>query len=487
MKRLAPFICIIVAFILAACATVVPEITENVQNNEPEAPEEPITVPEQPSESATVPETPEYTVDFGGRDFTIAMYNNDLFLPEYDSSPISNKILERNANVEREYNVKITSLEGVTKENFVSEITARYNAGLFCGDLLVIPNYMLPLFVSSDQLMSVKALPFVDLNADCYNREATDAATIGNFVHAVYGDMTYLPDKSTCVFFNKDFVESHNLLSPYEMEKRGDWTWDSFDVLAKAVINDVNNNHIADFDDVYGLCSSYSRLEMVDIMWASCGEQFFENNPPNSPKMIFNTEKTQKIIDKIRRLLYNEVDKIYIYSVEGLSGYELFKQGRALFCIDTLDKASDLSAVGINFGIMPLPKPDRNSEYRTYMDSSSQAVCVLNNIPDSDFTGTILQAIAESSSFNNTDYYKKYYVTNFLTDNSSALMLDEIFKNPYYDLATVLGSSYPEIAAASDEIILSHLSTGISFDTLYEQNVAPFNSFAKNQFTYKGD
>lgn len=487
MKKSAlPFFCILTAFVFFACVTVAPEIIDKTDEN--------AVITEQnitPSISANISESqnnmPSSTVNYGGREFTIAMYNDKLFLPQADSSPISNKLLERNTAVEQAYNIKIKALDGLDQSNFISEINTRYNAGLFCGDLLVIHNYMLPLFVAEKQLMSVKALPFVNLEADYFDTAAINAATVGNFVHAAYGDLTYLPDKSTCVFFNKDFVDSHNLLSPYEMEEMNTWTWDNLNVLAKAAIQDVNNNRIADFDDIYGLCSSYSRLEMVDIMWASCGEPFFENNPPYSPKMIFNNEKTQNIIDKIRRLLYNEVDKIYIHSAQGLSGYELFLQGRSLFCIDTLDKASELSAAGINFGIMPLPKLNKKSEYRSYMDSSAYAVCVLNNIPDSDFTGTILQKIAEESSFNNADYYKKYYITNFLTDNSSALMLDKIFKNPYYDLATSLGDCYPEIAAASDEIILSHLSTGISFDTLYTQNVETFDNFVKTSFTYKGE
>lgn len=487
-KTILPYFIIAVFFLLAACATVGSEFSQNnLENNIPENADDKFA---DISDSTVIPGVShdnDVIMDYGEREFTIAMYNNSLFLPQADSSPISNKILERNAKVEKAYNIKIKALEGLDKQNFVTELNSRYASGLFCGDLLVIPNYMIPLFVSQNMLMSVKSLPFTHLDAECFNKQAINSATIGNFVHAVYGDLTYLPDKSTCVFFNKDFVNSHNLLSPYEMEKKGTWTWDSFDVLAKAVIKDMNNNRVADFDDVYGLCSSYSRLEMVDIMWASCGEPFFENNPPYSPKMIFNTQKTQNIIDKIRRLLYNEVDKIYIYNVQGLSGYELFLQGRGLFCIAPLDKASEVSAAGINFGIMPLPKFDRKSEFRSYMDESADAVCVLNNIPDSDFSGRILQKMAEESSFNNTEYYKKYYVTNFLTDNSSALMLDEIFKNPYYDLATTLGSSYPEVAAASDEIIFSHLATGISFDTLYEQNIEPFESFAKNSFTYKGE
>ncbi|MBE6689137.1 MAG: hypothetical protein E7588_07680 [Ruminococcaceae bacterium] len=481
-KTILPFFCIFTLFILIACTTIGPELIEGDNDipNETNDFHEQITGDEQSSPTDVI-------YDYNARDFTIAMYNDSLFLPQANSSPISNKILERNAKVEKAYNINIKSLEGVNKDNFVAELHSRYAAGLFCGDLLVIPNYMLPLFVSQNQLMSVKALPYTDLSADCFDKAAIDSATIGNFVHAVYGDLTYLPDKSTCVFFNKDFVQEYNLLSPYEMEKKGTWTWDSFDVLAKAVIKDVNNNRIADFDDIYGLCSSYSRLEMVDIMWASCGEPFFENNPPYAPKMIFNNEKTKNIIDKIRRLLYNEVDKIYIYGVQGLSGYELFLQGRGLFCIAPLDKASEISAAGLNFGIMPLPRLTKKTDFRSYMDDSADAVCVMNNIPDSEFSGRILQKLASESSFNNIDYYKKYYVTNFLTDNSSALMMDEIFKNPYYDLATTLGACYPEIAAASDEIIFSHLATGISFDTLYEQNIQPFESFAKTSFTHKGE
>lgn len=479
-KLILPVLFILILTLLVACVTVMPQFKQPINEN--------LNSGNSGNNSASQNGLPtEIIYNYQGREFTVAMYNHEMFLPEPDSSPLSNQILQRNVRVEQAYNIKIKALDGLTKENFVSELNKRYNAGLFCGDLLVIPNYMMPLFISQNQLMSVKALPFVDLNADCFDKAATDSATIGNFVHAVYGDFTYLADKSVCVFFNKDLVQSNDLTSPYQMEKGDEWTWDNFDTMAKTVRIDTNKNRKADFEDIFGLSSSYSKADITDIVWAACGEAFFDNNPPYSPKMIFDTEKTQNIIDKIRRLLYNDVSKIYINDTKSVSGYDLFLEGRSVFCIAPLDSADEVSAAGINFGIMPLPKLDTQDDYHSFADSSRLAVCVMNNIPDSEFSGRILQKIAEESDFDSIDFCKKYYTTNFLTDNSSAVMLDKIFHNPYYDLATTLGDCYPEIASASNDIIFSHVSTGISFDNLYQQNLKRFDSFAKTSFTYKGE
>jgi len=426
--------------------------------------------------------------DYGQRIFTVASYNEELFLPSPESSPISDKILDRNKEVEKAFNIRIQPLENVTKANFIYEINSRYNSGLPCGDIVCIPNYMLPLFVSQKSLMSIKALPGINLDAECYNKKAIDSATIGNFVHAMYGDITYMPDKSVCMFFNKDFVSQNELTSPYDMQKDGSWTWDTVIELAKQVKVDVNWNYKKDFTDIYGISSSYQDDTLTDIVWASCGNPYFSNTPPYMPKMNFNNEKTQIVIDKIRRLLYNDVNKVYFSNTPDSDGEDLFIQGRSLFCIAPLEKASAFSAAGINFGIMPLPEYEGGSgQYYSYVDSSAQAVCVLNNITDSDFTGTILQYIAENSSFNNSDYYKKYYVTNFLTDNSSALMLDKIFANPYLDLSSTLGEAYQEVGAASSDIIHANLSTGAAFNTLYDLNNRQFETFVKNNFTYKGE
>lgn len=431
----------------------------------------------------------EYTPihDYEQRIFTVAAYNEELFLPSPDSSPISNKILERNADVEKAFNIKILPIENVTKENFIYEISSLYNSGLPCGDILCIPNYMLPLFVSQKSLMSVKAMPHINLEAECYNKSANDSATIGNLVHAVYGDLTYMPDKSVCIFFNKDLFVQNGLTSPYDMHKNGTWTWDSVSELVKQTKADVNKNYKMEFTDMYGMSSSYSRDVLTDIMWASCGNHYFDNTPPYMPKMNFNNEKTQIIIDKIRRLLYNDVDKVYSESTAASSGDDLFIQGRSLLCVAPLEKASVFSTAGVNFGIMPLPEYESGFGYHSYVDSSAEAVCIPNNISDSDFTGEILQYIAENSSFNNSDYYKKYYVTNFLTDNSSALMLDKIFANPYTDIASTLGEAYQEVGAASSDIIHANLSTGAAFAPLYDLNARQFETFVKNNFTYKGE
>ncbi len=426
-------------------------------------------------------------IDYGGREFTIAMYDSRLFLPALDSSPISLKILERNAKIENDYNIKFKALEGLTKENFFSDINTLYNADLFCGDLLVIPNYMIPLFVSQKMLMSVKALPFIELSPDYYDSSAVNSATLGNFVHAVYGDFTFMPDKNICVFFNKNLISQYSIQSPYEQDIPGTWTWESLEKNAAYIHENANAPRTSSSERIYGFSSSYSELEMTDIMFASCSQQFFENNPPYLCKMALNDEKAQNVIDKIRRLLYNDVSKIYIGTQKGISGYDVFLEGRALYCIAPLEKASEISAAGISFGIMPLPKADENSTYRAFTDSSAQAVCVLNNIPDSDFTGKVLQKIAQETDFDSEEYYKNYYITNFLTDNSSSLMLDKIFGNPYYDVAATLGKSYREIASASDELVLSHISTGIDFERLYTQNVETFDKFVSTSFTYKGE
>ena len=77
---------------------------------------------------------------------------------------------------------------------------------------------------------------------------------------------------------------------------------------------------------------------------------------------------------------------------------DMLMDGKALFLVNTLEHADDMSSSGFEFGILPPPKWDEGqSEYYTHAEHGYTVSAVPLDIKDPDMVGTVLCALYQYS------------------------------------------------------------------------------------------
>lgn len=96
--------------------------------------------------------------------------------------------------------------------------------------------------------------------------------------------------------------------------------------------------------------------------------------------------------------------------------------------------------------ILPTPKYDENqSDYCSYVYHGAAMYAVPTSAQDPEFSGFILEALAEESHRSVTDvYYEETLKNKYQRDESSSEMLDIVFRNRIWDMGYLanLGNIY---------------------------------------------
>ena len=120
------------------------------------------------------------------------------------------------------------------------------------------------------------------------------------------------------------------------------------------------------------------------------------------------------------------------YGVDDL--YDMFRDGRVLFWFDNSDRISDFREDDVEFGILPLPKGEGMSEYRT-VGWDSAAVYVPRGAHDTSMADRVIEAMAAlSQKYLKSAFYDKLLKGRSTYDSESRDMIDIIFATKHGDL-----------------------------------------------------
>ena len=107
--------------------------------------------------------------------------------------------------------------------------------------------------VTGGYLYNYDNLPYVDYNAEWWNRRMMDVLRLGS--NTYYGVSDYMIPCPYAIFFNKSLVTDYNLESPYELVYDGQWTIDKLCEMAVAVTTDTDGDGQYTTEDIVGLVS----------------------------------------------------------------------------------------------------------------------------------------------------------------------------------------------------------------------------------------
>lgn len=116
-----------------------------------------------------------------------------------------------------------------------------------------------------------------------------------------------------------------------------------------------------------------------------------------------------------------------------------FSEGRVLFNVAGLVRVTVFRSMETDFGILPMPKLDKDQkEYNSIVSLSNANSISIPTTADAERSGAVIEALSAESYYTLTPaYYDTVLKTKAARDEVSSDMLDIIFANRIFDVATM--------------------------------------------------
>ena len=413
-------------------------------------------------------------LDFGGKAYRVMTYDSNnfsyyFFADEETGDVMNDAIYARRRNVEEALNVV---LQHDLRPDY-TEVVKLLHTAVEAGDDAYDQVFLhcidgVATSASGGYLYNLDELPYVDLEADWWNREQMDALRLGQ--NTYFGVSDYIIPYPFMMYFNREIVESLDLTDPYEAVQAGTWTLDVFAEMAKAAVYDLNGDGSIDYENDRMGFSAIDTSKYISFLPGS--EQFITDRDENGRiRLAMNTEKTQSIIETFHDL--NTLHVGYIASTKHDPQLTM-DTGRVLFYMHGPDELERLRDCDVDFGFIPYPKWDEAQENYHSMDLGG-LMCVPTTITDPEMVGAVMELLAWDSDNNVVPtYYDTLLGSKFAQDETAASMLELIFDSICYEI----GGNYFGFSSGFNELF--YAISNVAFNN----NSADFASFyAKKEKT----
>jgi ABC-type glycerol-3-phosphate transport system substrate-binding protein len=156
---------------------------------------------------------------------------------------------------EAKYNCKIEFVKFGDYGKYVENFTVTSLSGEPFADIV-----RLELFWAFPQLVNKEFIQPIDQWIDASDPKYIDWMRAGgSFKGHQYGMVDSAPSPYG-IFYNKTLVQKLGLEDPYELQQKGEWTWDKFREFSKKATQDTNGDGKT---DVWGLAGAYGKLKTL--------------------------------------------------------------------------------------------------------------------------------------------------------------------------------------------------------------------------------
>lgn len=387
--------------------------------------------------------------DMSGKTFTIIVkggtgtYQSDDFTTDGTlyGDLLNTAVNDRNNKVEEIYKIELNVVKSASINDDIQK-----DLDASSGDYdAIMPNMsFLSRLASEENLYDLNGIKDFDVNAPWYDKNATEAFSIGNAVYFTTGDLTILCKvNAPSILFNKEMLSTHHLPNLYDLVREKKWTFDKMIDLGKQVASVSNEDP---FKNTYGMLTSYGDAM---VMFGASGEKVVDKDENDIPILKFgSTERSLSIAQTVLKTM-EEGDNWLVfaqspafYNDKGQTDWDyslrIFSEGHALFrpsyfsATTKLRKTSD-----IEFGILPHPLMDSTqTEYVSYSGTGETAgIAIPISAKDPEFSAYMIDAYsAWAKNYVTHAYYDVILRTRDARDNESEEMLDIIFSNIVYDM-----------------------------------------------------
>ena len=356
-------------------------------------------------------------------------YEYYFFAEEQTGDAMNDAIYSRRMAVEDALNIEmVTHQQGFTIQEVAAELQRVVLAGESLYDLVF--NHCIQGISASaanGYLYNLDTLPYVNMQAEWWNREQMDMLRLGKNTYYAVNDMM-IPCPYV-IFFNKEMVEQENLEDPYQLVYSGDWTLEKMAEMATHVSTDLDGDGDRDAFDRWGfIVQEHSKF--ISFM-TGAGQYMTERDADGRVKMAMNTEKMNNLMAYFANLTTQNVINTSIKSSDTYVG---MATGRILFEADSLAHAELFRDLEVEYGMLPYPKYDKEQEDYISLDWGG-LLSVPNNIENPEMVGAAMEMLAwESAREVLPAYYDVVLGGKLSRDEDAVKMLDLLFDTITYEV-----------------------------------------------------
>jgi hypothetical protein len=222
---------------------------------------------------------------------------------------------------------------------------------------------------------------------------------------------------------------------PYEDVLDMNWYLEDMFAMSEDVYTDVNSNDEKDGEDIYGVLIP----QEFYCIWESYGINMIEKSK-DGYELIFHSdiERAHNLVEQYHYIIHGSDSG---YADVRANTVKMFSSGQGLFLMTSLGyAATDFRSMPFAYGIVPYPMMDlEQGEY--YSGYTDRYMAIPNNCFDTDFVGTIIEAMsAEGYRRVIPAYYEVALKGRYTHDSESVQMLDIIRESAVIDFAYTYGS-----------------------------------------------
>ncbi|MBE6611364.1 MAG: hypothetical protein E7632_02625 [Ruminococcaceae bacterium] len=405
------------------------------------------------TETTTAPETAEYTapeVNYDGAEFFImdqdstsntnwlCLQYHTISAEEENGEPINDAQYRSLRKAEEDLNIKIncvmpgsrlkTLRNTVMAQDDEYDIVTTTSAGTLASEAGLVTD--------------LAAIDSLDLSASWWQQNAIESFTLNGKLKVLIGDITPYTYFSPIIFyFNKQVVDEFKLENPYDLVRSGDWTLAKVYEMSRAVAYDLNGDNKMDVEDRFG--TAEQSVLVSDLLLAS-GERYAVQNSDGDVELVLNNERAASVIsDAVKFLRDDEVNnRADRFTGKYTNVYShlhvpMFKNNQLLFNFQQLLVTFELRSMEADFGVLPVPKYDKEQkEYYTPMSTTwAEFVAVPTTNQELELAGHVLNALG----YYGQQYIKPAFidttvVAKSLRDEDSVEMLELIMNSIVYDI-----------------------------------------------------
>ncbi len=400
--------------------------------------------------------------DFEGVPVIIATVDDKTICPmdtDNDVTVASRADVKR--AVEEKFGVTVIS-NACTAETIMAEAKQAINSGMYYADLMAIPQSMVGSFYASGLLGNMYTLPFLNTKAEYYHAGIIESAHAGDTLLAVSGAANFNPEYLRGIYFNREKVKACVSEDLYELVRGGSWTWDKLREITIAAKSNL--------DGVSGLGSYFNNADLIDLAATSHGIAYTSTAKNSVPTVNFFASSPMKdraaaAVDAMYHILYQDRAML---KEDGDGARAVFTADSLLFHIDGLDYITEIADSKVEWGILPLPKYDKDqSEYLSPLSSDAPVFCTPANLTGVETPGLILEGLNIASAGYVQEVYMNERIHYSLRDSASIEMLDIICKGVCTDFAHMFASGFTNLANATYKAVNNAVVSRASLDSLY--------------------
>ena len=376
-------------------------------------------------------------VKFDGETFSILIGSTGqhMYAEEETSDIVNDTVYNDNLNVEDRFGITLNIVKGGydATGGGQSQATAQFRSLIEANDttyhaFMHVQHNGMPQMTLERYFVDWNTLPYIDLEEEWWYQNITKDLCFGDKVYVMTGDYARYIDSIDCLVFNKQIFDELGLEYPYQDVLDGTWTWDKFEELVAQGAKDLNGDgEMTKEDDRWGLVGW--TYELSYALLVSSGFSPLEKDADNMPILNQNVDEAHEIYDRIIDLFAD--GKKALAETSDYSGQiNIFTEGRAMFKDTFMGGITGFSETEFDFGILPYPKWDADSEYQNRSSNMTALTYIPVTNTNLEMTGAVLEEMAFQGAKNLTPaYFDQVLTVKNTRDVESEAMLPIIKNN----------------------------------------------------------